>query len=179
METGSKDSMRNADRRFRRISESPEWHGMRKDVRSVRHWVAEVGLEYFCLDYVSKNGVSVTERNTHAPSICSFWVLSLFFVHPWLCFIEYLSSPCHVCFHILNIQLELDSHFISFYSTLPIKLILSHTFHTPPNYTNSEPPSLSTLHLYLESFQCASSVLAHSGNSICNLRSKYPGRDWR
>ena len=34
-----------------------------KDVRRVGNRVAEVGLEYFCLDYVSKNGVSVTERN--------------------------------------------------------------------------------------------------------------------
>ena len=46
------------------MSESLEWRGTRKDVRSVGNRVAEVGLEYFCLDYVSKNGVSVTERNT-------------------------------------------------------------------------------------------------------------------
>ena len=45
------------------MSESPEWHGTREDVRSVGNHVAEVGLEYFCPDYVSKNGVSVTERN--------------------------------------------------------------------------------------------------------------------
>ena len=45
------------------MSESPEWRGTREDVRSVGNRVAEVGLEYFCLDYVSKNGVSVTERN--------------------------------------------------------------------------------------------------------------------
>ena len=37
---------------------------MRKDVRSVGNRVAEVGLEYFCPDYVSKNGVSVMEHNT-------------------------------------------------------------------------------------------------------------------
>ena len=36
---------------------------MHKDVRRVRNRVAEVGLEYFCPDYVSKNGVSVMERN--------------------------------------------------------------------------------------------------------------------
>ena len=35
-----------------------------RDVRRVGNQVAEVGLEYFCPDYVSKNGVSVTERNT-------------------------------------------------------------------------------------------------------------------
>ena len=34
-----------------------------KDVRSIGNRVAEVGLKYFCLDYVSKNGVSVTECN--------------------------------------------------------------------------------------------------------------------
>ena len=48
--------------------ESPEWHGMRKDVRSVGDQVAEVGLKYFCPDYVSINGVSVTERNSIPPS---------------------------------------------------------------------------------------------------------------
>ena len=48
------------------MSESPEWHGTREDVRSVGNRIAEVGLEYFCLDYVSKNGVSVTERNSPA-----------------------------------------------------------------------------------------------------------------
>ena len=45
------------------MSESPEWRGKREDVRSVGNRVAEVGLEYFCPDYVSKIGVSVTERN--------------------------------------------------------------------------------------------------------------------
>ena len=58
--------MRNAGRRFRRISESPEWRRTHEDVQSVGNRVAEVGLEYFCLDYVSKNGVSVTERNRYA-----------------------------------------------------------------------------------------------------------------
>ena len=48
--------------------ESPEWHRMREDVRSVGNSVAEVGLEYFCPDYVSKNGVSVTEHNSIPPS---------------------------------------------------------------------------------------------------------------
>ena len=45
------------------MSELPEWHRTRKDVRRVGNRVAEVGLEYFCLDYVSINGVSVTEHN--------------------------------------------------------------------------------------------------------------------
>ena len=45
------------------MSESLEWRRTRKDVQSVGNHVAEVGLEYFCPDYVSKNGVSVTERN--------------------------------------------------------------------------------------------------------------------
>ena len=49
------------------MSESPEWCGTREDVRSVGNRVAEVGLEYFCPDYVSKNGVSVTERNKPFP----------------------------------------------------------------------------------------------------------------
>ena len=35
-----------------------------KDVRKVGNRVAEVGFEYFCLDYVSKNGMSVMEHNT-------------------------------------------------------------------------------------------------------------------
>ena len=46
------------------MSEAPEWHRTREDVRSVGNRVAEAGLEYFCPDYVSKNGVSVTERNS-------------------------------------------------------------------------------------------------------------------
>ena len=46
------------------MSESLEWHGTREDVRSVRNRVAEVGLEFFCPDYISKNGVSVTECNS-------------------------------------------------------------------------------------------------------------------
>ena len=45
------------------MSESSEWCRMCEDVQSVGNRVAEVGLEYFCPDYVSKNGVSVTERN--------------------------------------------------------------------------------------------------------------------
>ena len=35
-----------------------------EDVWRSRNWVAEVGFKYFCLDYVIKNGVSVTERNS-------------------------------------------------------------------------------------------------------------------
>ena len=67
------DSVWNVDRRFRRMSESPEWCGTHKDVRSVGNWVAEVGLEYFCLDYVSKNGVSVTECNSMWHPILQFY----------------------------------------------------------------------------------------------------------
>ena len=50
------------------MSESSEWCGTCEDVRSVGNCVAEVGLEYFCLYYVSKNGVSVMERNSIPPS---------------------------------------------------------------------------------------------------------------
>ena len=37
-------------------------------VRRIGNRVAEFGFEYFCLDYVSKIGVSVTERNSIPPS---------------------------------------------------------------------------------------------------------------
>ena len=37
-----------------------------EDVRRVGNRVAEVGLEYFCLNYVSKNGASVMECNREA-----------------------------------------------------------------------------------------------------------------
>ena len=40
-------------------------------VRRVGNRVAEYGFEYFCLDYVSKIGVSVTERNSIPPSRAS------------------------------------------------------------------------------------------------------------
>ena len=44
-----------------------------KDVRRSGNRVAEVGFEYFCLDYVSKNGMSVTEHNKegrgHSPAL--------------------------------------------------------------------------------------------------------------
>ena len=36
-----------------------------KVVQRVGNQVAEYGFEYFCPDYVSKIGVSVTERNNH------------------------------------------------------------------------------------------------------------------
>ena len=48
-------------------------------VQRVGNWVAEYGFEYFCLDYVSKIGVSVTERN-----ICPACMRSA-------------SSPRHYC----------------------------------------------------------------------------------
>ena len=37
-------------------------------VQRVGNRVTEFGFEYFCLDYVSKIGVSVTERNSIPPS---------------------------------------------------------------------------------------------------------------
>ena len=39
-----------------------------KMVRRIGNRVAEFRFEYFCLDYVSKIGVSVTERNSIPPS---------------------------------------------------------------------------------------------------------------
>ena len=39
-----------------------------KVVQRVGNRVTEFGFEYFCLDYVSKIGVSVTERNSIPPS---------------------------------------------------------------------------------------------------------------
>ena len=56
--------MRNADRRFQECRNRPKCVEAREDVQRVRNRVAEVGLEYFCQDYVSTNGVSVMERNT-------------------------------------------------------------------------------------------------------------------
>ena len=63
LETGSEDSVRNMDRRFRECRNRQNGAEVCKDVWSVGNWVAEVGHEYFCLDYVSKNGVSVMECN--------------------------------------------------------------------------------------------------------------------
>ena len=40
-----------------------------KDVQRVGDQVAEVGLKYFCLDYVSKNGVSATACSTLLGSV--------------------------------------------------------------------------------------------------------------
>ena len=42
-----------------------------KVVRRVGNRVAEYGFEYFCLDYVSKIGVSVMEHNTTSPGSTS------------------------------------------------------------------------------------------------------------
>ena len=58
------------------MSESPEWHGTCEDVRSVGNRIAEVGLEYFCPDYVSKNGVSVTECNIGIDNVYLLYVIS-------------------------------------------------------------------------------------------------------
>ena len=43
------------------------------DVRRVGNRVAEVGLEYFCPDYVSKNGMSVMECNSLCCSASGHW----------------------------------------------------------------------------------------------------------
>ena len=56
---------------------------MHEDVQSGGNRVAEVGLEYFCLDYVSKNGVSVTERNI-SPAYIQFCKVSGLGVEIWL-----------------------------------------------------------------------------------------------
>ena len=47
-----------------------------KVVWRVGNQVAEYGFEYFCPDYVSKIGVSVTERNTQSRSLKFFSTLS-------------------------------------------------------------------------------------------------------
>ena len=39
-----------------------------KDMQRSGNQVAKVGFEYFCLDYVSKIGVSVMEHNSIPPS---------------------------------------------------------------------------------------------------------------
>ena len=39
-----------------------------EDMQRSGNQVAEIGFEYFCLDYVSKNGVSVMEHNSIPPS---------------------------------------------------------------------------------------------------------------
>ena len=63
LETGLKDSARNADQGFRGCQNRRKCTEVREDMQRGRNRVAEVGLEYFCLDYVSKNGVSVMEHN--------------------------------------------------------------------------------------------------------------------
>ena len=50
--------------------------------------------------------------------------LSSFFVRPWLCFLKYLSTLCHVCM-FPHSEYRTRPVFVLFYSTLPIKLILS------------------------------------------------------
>ena len=59
-----------------------------EDVRRVGNRVAEVGLEYFCLDYVSKNGVSVTEHNTADLSFFATAAKNLF---------QYSTTSSHSC----------------------------------------------------------------------------------
>ena len=96
--------------------------------------------------------IMIRDIAPHAPSICSFWVLSLFFMHPWLYSIEYLSSPCHVYFRILNIELDPTLIHLALLDSSD-KLIQSCAFRAPPNYMNSEPPFLSPSHSYSESFR--------------------------
>ena len=45
------------------MSELPEVHESMRSCAKVGNRVAEVRFKYFCLNYVSKNGVNVTERN--------------------------------------------------------------------------------------------------------------------
>ena len=81
---------------------------------------------------------------------CSFHLFLLIIVFILLCipdfsFIKYLSSQCHVCFHILNIELELDSH--SSCSTWLFLCISSNTF--PVHSMLLIPLNSSTLHFHL------------------------------
>ena len=99
--------------------------------------------------------IMICDIASHAPSICSFRVLSLFFVCPWLYSIKYLSSPCHVCSHILNIKLYPTLIRLTLLDSSD-KLILSRTFRALPNYTNSEAPLLSPPHSDSDSFQYTS-----------------------
>ena len=66
------DSARNAVRWFRECRNRLEMHGnVRKCTKLCKGWgieFTEFRFEYFCLDYVSKIGVSVTERNSIPPS---------------------------------------------------------------------------------------------------------------
>ena len=73
LETGLKDSMWNMDWRFWECRNCWKCMEVCKDVQRVGNRVAEVGLEYFCPDYVSKNGVSVMEHNSIPPSRTSSW----------------------------------------------------------------------------------------------------------
>ena len=66
LETGSKGGVWNVVQRFREFRNRSELRRMRGGVRTgAKEWesIAEFGFEYFCPDYVSKNGVSVMERN--------------------------------------------------------------------------------------------------------------------
>ena len=53
---------------MREVPESRKCMEACEDVQRYRNRVAEVRFRYFCPDYVSKNGVSVTERNSIPPS---------------------------------------------------------------------------------------------------------------
>ena len=58
-----KGSMWDAVQKFQSVLESQKCMEACEGVQRSRIQVAEFGCEYFCLDYVSKNGVSITECN--------------------------------------------------------------------------------------------------------------------
>ena len=64
METGSEDSARSEGSvNFGIVRNYAECVEVCEVVQRVGNRVAEYGFEYFCLDYVSKIGVNVTECN--------------------------------------------------------------------------------------------------------------------
>ena len=65
-------------------------------VRRVGNWVAEYGFEYFCPDYVSKIGVSVTERNMD--DVLMWWhEHSAMYPHLSQMALDYLTVPGESC----------------------------------------------------------------------------------
>ena len=90
-------------------------------------------------------------------------VLSSFFVRPWLSFLEYISSQCHVCFPHSEYWTRLI--FISFYLTLLINnstLCIPHTSELYKLCTSASHIFVLVLGTILVHF----SVPACSGNSI-------------
>ena len=72
-EAGSKESTWNVDQRFQECRNHQKCVEAHKDVRRSGNQVAEFGFKYFCLDYVCKNGMSVTECNSIPPSRTLSW----------------------------------------------------------------------------------------------------------